>query len=48
VDAVRAEGNSKGVRSIPTFFIGGVRVVGCQPYEAFVQAARLAGAQPRR
>jgi predicted DsbA family dithiol-disulfide isomerase len=48
VDAVRAEGHREGVQGIPTFFIGGVRVVGCQPYEAFVQAARLAGAQPRR
>jgi predicted DsbA family dithiol-disulfide isomerase len=48
LDAVRDEGVSEGVRGIPTFFIGGVRVVGCQPYETFAQAARLAGATPRR
>jgi predicted DsbA family dithiol-disulfide isomerase len=48
VDAMAEEGQREGVSGIPTFFIGNVRVVGCQPYEAFLQAARLAGATPRR
>jgi len=47
VDALRAEGNAAGVSGIPTTFIGNVRVVGCQPYEVFAEAARRAGAKPR-
>lgn len=48
VDAVQREGQREGVRGIPTCFIGDVRVVGCQPYEVFEQAARQAGARPRQ
>jgi predicted DsbA family dithiol-disulfide isomerase len=47
VDALAAEGRAAGVSGIPTVFIGNVRVVGCQPYEAFAEAARRAGARPR-
>jgi predicted DsbA family dithiol-disulfide isomerase len=47
VDALGAEGRAAGVSGIPTVFIGNVRVVGCQPYEAFAEAARRAGAKPR-
>jgi predicted DsbA family dithiol-disulfide isomerase len=47
VDALQAEGRAAGVSGIPTFFIGNVRVVGCQPYEVFVEAARQAGARRR-
>ncbi len=48
VDAVRAEASSRGVTGIPTFFIGGRVVVGCQPYTAFEEAALRAGATRRR
>nr|WP_239014987.1 DsbA family protein [Archangium violaceum] len=48
VDAQHEEGEREGVSGIPTFFIGDVRVVGCQPYEVFAEAARRAGARPRR
>jgi predicted DsbA family dithiol-disulfide isomerase len=47
VDALHAEARSAGVSGIPTVFIGNVRVVGCQPYEVFVEAARQAGARRR-
>lgn len=47
VDALHAEGRAAGVSGIPTVFIGNVRVVGCQPYEVFVEAARRAGARRR-
>lgn len=47
VDALQAEGRAAGVSGIPSFFIGDVRVVGCQPYEVFVEAARQAGARRR-
>jgi predicted DsbA family dithiol-disulfide isomerase len=47
VDALRAEGHAVGVSGIPTSFIGSHRVVGCQPYEVFAEAARRAGAKPR-
>jgi len=47
VEALAAEGQAAGVRGTPTVFIGNVRVVGCQPYEAFAEAARRAGARPR-
>ena len=40
VDAMRDEASSKGVTGIPTFFINGARVVGCQPYEVLAEAAR--------
>jgi predicted DsbA family dithiol-disulfide isomerase len=47
VDALRAEGNAAGVSGIPTFFIGDIRVVGCQPYEVLAEAAQRAGARRR-
>jgi len=47
VDTLSAEGRAAGVSGIPTVFIGNVRVVGCQPYEAFAEAARRAGARRR-
>jgi predicted DsbA family dithiol-disulfide isomerase len=48
VDAVRAESEAQGVTGIPTMvFPDGGAVVGCQPYEALVAAARRAGAKPR-
>ena len=48
LEALRQEAEREGVRGIPACFIGGVRVVGSQPYDVFAQAARLAGATPRR
>lgn len=45
VDELREEGNAMGVSGIPTFFIGNVKVVGCQPYEILERAAQMAGAQ---
>lgn len=45
VDALREEGETVGVSGIPTFFFGGIKVVGCQPYEVLEQAAKLAGAK---
>jgi predicted DsbA family dithiol-disulfide isomerase len=48
VDAMGQEARRDGVSGIPTFLIGNGRVVGCQPYEVLAQAARLAGAQPKR
>jgi predicted DsbA family dithiol-disulfide isomerase len=47
VDAVRAESEHLGVGSIPTFFIGREKVVGCVPYEALSAAADRAGAALR-
>jgi predicted DsbA family dithiol-disulfide isomerase len=47
VDAKQEEARRDGVTGIPTFFIGDVRVVGCQPYEVLEEAAVRAGA-PRR
>jgi len=47
VDALQAEGRAAGVTGIPTAFIGNVRVVGCQPYEVFAEAARRAGVRRR-
>jgi predicted DsbA family dithiol-disulfide isomerase len=45
VDAARGRASDAGVTGVPTFdFGGGVRVVGCQPYEALAAAARRAGA----
>jgi predicted DsbA family dithiol-disulfide isomerase len=43
VDAMREEASSKGVTGIPTFFVNGVRVVGCQPYEVLADIAKRAG-----
>jgi predicted DsbA family dithiol-disulfide isomerase len=47
VDEARRRAVAAGVRGIPTFELGEVRVVGCQPYEALAAAARRAGAQRR-
>lgn len=47
VDALHAEGRAAGVSGIPTVYIGNIRVVGCQPYEVFAEAARRAGARRR-
>ncbi|MDC0710774.1 DsbA family protein [Stigmatella sp. ncwal1] len=47
VDALRVEATAAGVKSIPTFFIGDARVVGCQPYEVLAAAVLRAGATPR-
>lgn len=47
VEALQEEGRAAGVSGIPTAFIGGIRVVGCQPYEVFADAARRAGARRR-
>lgn len=47
LDALAAEGRAAGVRGTPTVFIGNIRVAGCQPYEAFADAARRAGVKPR-
>lgn len=48
IDAVRAEAGRRGVSAIPTFFLGGWRIVGSQPYEVLHDAALRAGARPRR
>lgn len=40
VDDARRDANARGVHAIPTFFIDGQRIVGCQPYEV-LEAALL-------
>jgi predicted DsbA family dithiol-disulfide isomerase len=48
VDAARQRAAAAGVTGVPTFDFGDVvRVVGCQPYEALVAAARRSGASRR-
>jgi predicted DsbA family dithiol-disulfide isomerase len=47
VDAARRRAAEAGVTGIPTFDIGGARIVGCQPYEALAAAVRKAGAARR-
>ncbi|MFL5319895.1 MAG: DsbA family protein [Myxococcaceae bacterium] len=47
VDALREEANLAGVSGIPTFFFGGIKVVGCQPYEVLERAASMAGAKKK-
>jgi 2-hydroxychromene-2-carboxylate isomerase len=47
VDASRRAAIQAGVTGIPTFDIGGTRVVGCQRYEVLAEAARRAGARRR-
>jgi predicted DsbA family dithiol-disulfide isomerase len=47
VDKKLEEARQHGVTGIPTFFIGGEQVVGCQPYEVLVAAAERAGAKRR-
>jgi predicted DsbA family dithiol-disulfide isomerase len=48
VDAARRAAGSAGVTGVPTFDVGGARIVGCQRYEILEDAARRAGARPRR
>jgi 2-hydroxychromene-2-carboxylate isomerase len=47
VDAARREALRAGVRGIPTFDVGGTRLVGCQRYEVLAEAMRRAGARRR-
>jgi predicted DsbA family dithiol-disulfide isomerase len=47
VDRKLDEAAEHGVTGIPTFFIGGEAVVGCQPYEVLAAAAERAGAKRR-
>lgn len=47
VDAMGREAARAGVTGIPTFLIGGRRVVGCQPYEVLAAAAEAQGARRR-
>lgn len=47
VDAMGREAARAGVTGIPTFLIGGQRVVGCQPYEVLAAAAEAQGARRR-
>jgi predicted DsbA family dithiol-disulfide isomerase len=47
VDAARRAALEARVSGIPTFDIGGTRVVGCQRYEVLAEAARRAGARRR-
>lgn len=47
VDDTRAEADEQGVTGVPTLFLGGEVVVGCQPYEVIAEAARRAGARSR-
>lgn len=46
VDAMHDEASAAGVVSIPTFFIGEQRIIGCQPVELLERALLAAGAQP--
>lgn len=47
VDAMGRDAARAGVTGIPTFVVGGRRVVGCQPYEVIAAAAEAAGARRR-
>lgn len=47
VDEMRAGARSAGVTGIPTFFIGGKRLVGAQPYDILAAEAEAAGARRR-
>jgi len=47
VDAMGRDAAQAGVTGIPTFVIGGRRVVGCQPFEVIAAAAEAAGARRR-
>ena len=48
VDALRAEATAAGVTGIPTFIIGGQRIVGCQPYERLAAAVQQMLKEPPR
>jgi len=45
VDAAAEEAARAGVTGIPTFVLGGRRIVGCQGYEVLAAAAEAAGAR---
>jgi predicted DsbA family dithiol-disulfide isomerase len=45
VEAMGREAARAGVTGIPTFDLGELRVVGCQPYEVLAAAAERAGAR---
>jgi len=47
VDAMGRDAARAGVTGIPTFLIGGRRVVGCQPYEVLAAEVERAGAGRR-
>jgi predicted DsbA family dithiol-disulfide isomerase len=47
VDAARQLALRAGVTGVPTFDVGGARVVGCQRYEVLVETVRRAGARRR-
>jgi predicted DsbA family dithiol-disulfide isomerase len=47
VAAMGGEAARDGVTGIPTFFVAGRQVVGCQPYEVLAAAAEAAGARRR-
>jgi predicted DsbA family dithiol-disulfide isomerase len=47
VDAMGREAARAGVTGIPTFLLGGRRVVGCHPYEVIAAEAEAAGARRR-
>jgi predicted DsbA family dithiol-disulfide isomerase len=47
VAAMGREAARAGVTGIPTFDLGELRVVGCQPYEVLAEAAERAGAARR-
>jgi predicted DsbA family dithiol-disulfide isomerase len=47
VDAMGRDAARAGVTGIPTFLIGGRRVVGCQPYQVLAAEAEQAGARRR-
>ena len=42
-----AEARRNGVTGIPTLLVGGRRVVGCQPYQAYAEAVKAEGARRR-
>ena len=48
VDAMGREAARAGVTGIPTFDLGELRVVGCQPYQVLAEAAERAGARRRQ
>jgi predicted DsbA family dithiol-disulfide isomerase len=47
VAATREDGIDRMVTGVPTLFVGGMPVVGCQRYETFEQVALRAGLEPR-
>ena len=47
VDSAREEAHARGVSVIPTFIIGELKLVGCQPYENLLKFAEKAGLQAR-